>query len=160
MFQNHQNKTSIMPQNYFNWMLLCWRLLLCHVVSGSRVQQSSLFSLMSLLVNLIVLNTVLFFILRISLDICSAVKSRDSMSKLLYDSLFKQIVAGVNRKILSSSSTAYIGILDIAGNGNYYSFSFRNFDSNVIFTYYLIPFNTIAESKTDVPNSFDQLCIN
>lgn len=59
-----------------------------------------------------------FSISRTPLDVAGAEKARNSMIKILYHELFKQILVDVNRNISSATSKGYIGILDIAGHGN------------------------------------------
>lgn len=67
---------------------------------------------------------------RVPLKIYEANNARDALAKALYSRLFDRIVANINQSIPFSSSTYYIGVLDIAG-----------------FEYFTV-------------NSFEQFCIN
>lgn len=64
------------------------------------------------------------------MKIYEANNARDALAKALYSRLFDRIVANINQSIPFSSSTYYIGVLDIAG-----------------FEYFTV-------------NSFEQFCIN
>lgn len=57
-------------------------------------------------------------IYRVPLKIYEANNARDALAKALYSRLFDRIVANINQSIPFSSSTYYIGVLDIAGFGN------------------------------------------
>lgn len=115
--QKHQDIFWIMQQNYSDCMLSRWRMLWLLAALESEVQQSSSY-LLVLFLNYYWLN-----ILpppRINLDICAAKQSRDSISKSLYNQLFRKIVVRmntVNRTKSSSLSAVDIYILDIAGHG-------------------------------------------
>lgn len=54
---------------------------------------------------------------RVPLKIYEANNARDALAKALYSRLFDRIVANINQSIPFSSSTYYIGVLDIAGFG-------------------------------------------
>lgn len=54
---------------------------------------------------------------RVPLKIYEANNARDALAKALYSRLFDRIVAVINQSIPFSSSTYYIGVLDIAGFG-------------------------------------------
>lgn len=56
-------------------------------------------------------------IYRVPLKIYEAHNARDALAKALYSRLFDRIVANINQSIPFSSSTYYIGVLDIAGFG-------------------------------------------
>jgi len=69
-------------------------------------------------------------VIMVPLKIYEANNARDALAKALYSRLFDRIVANINQSIPFSSSTYYIGVLDIAG-----------------FEYFTV-------------NSFEQFCIN
>ncbi|XP_031632480.1 myosin heavy chain 95F isoform X3 [Contarinia nasturtii] len=69
-------------------------------------------------------------VIMVPLKIYEANNARDALAKALYNRLFDRIVANINQNIPFSSSTYYIGVLDIAG-----------------FEYFTV-------------NSFEQFCIN
>lgn len=58
------------------------------------------------------------FNLRIRLECEGAKKATDTLSKLLYESLFRQILSIISERISFESSERCVGILDIAGFGN------------------------------------------
>lgn len=101
-------------------------------------------------------NQLRFFSFRISSTIRAAEKSRDTLSKILYEHLFKHIVHRLNISIPSSKPTAYIGILDIAGHGIPFFTKAYVIWSIVIFLFVYFR----IESNLHDPNTFDQLCIN
>lgn len=54
---------------------------------------------------------------RIKLNAEMAKQATDSLSQLLFDDIFNQIVRQMNLCVNKKTSTNYIGILDIAGFG-------------------------------------------
>lgn len=63
-----------------------------------------------------------FYRKRLSVD--EARRARDAMAKAIYSRLFDYIVARINQAIPFAKSTAYIGVLDIAGFGKTLFFVF------------------------------------
>lgn len=53
------------------------------------------------------------------MKVYEANSARDALAKALYSRLFDRIVKYINESIPFSSSTYYIGVLDIAGFGMY-----------------------------------------
>lgn len=58
---------------------------------------------------------------RVPLKTYEACSARDALSKAVYSRLFDYIVRRINASIPSSASAYYIGVLDIAGFGDYWS---------------------------------------
>lgn len=56
---------------------------------------------------------------RVPLKTYEACSARDALSKAVYSRLFDYIVRRINASIPSSASAYYIGVLDIAGFGDY-----------------------------------------
>ncbi|CAF4851043.1 unnamed protein product [Rotaria sp. Silwood1] len=69
-------------------------------------------------------------VIPVPLKVHEAQNARDALAKAIYIRLFDQIVAFVNKSIPFSSSTAYIGILDIAGFEYFPINSFEQFCTN------------------------------
>lgn len=88
------------------------------------------------------------------MNIYAAKRARDSLTKSFYDHLFRQIVAHINSTSAIDHSNYFIGIFDIAGFGEYENCVKVKFKIiNIYFIVYL-------ESRSNCPNTFDQLCIN
>lgn len=58
-------------------------------------------------------------VIMVPLKIYEANSARDALAKALYSRLFDHIVQNINQSIPFKSSTYYIGVLDIAGFGEY-----------------------------------------
>ena len=56
---------------------------------------------------------------RVPLKVGEASSARDALAKAVYGKLFDYIVGRVNQALPFSSSKSYIGVLDIAGFGQY-----------------------------------------
>ncbi|CAF4187090.1 unnamed protein product, partial [Rotaria sp. Silwood2] len=69
-------------------------------------------------------------VISVPLKVHEAQNARDALAKAIYIRLFDQIVAFVNKSIPFSSSTSYIGILDIAGFEYFPINSFEQFCTN------------------------------
>ncbi|XP_055307856.1 myosin heavy chain 95F-like [Sitodiplosis mosellana] len=69
-------------------------------------------------------------VIMVPLKIYEASNARDALGKALYSHLFDRIVANINRSIPFSSSTYYIGVLDIAGFESFTVNSFEQFCIN------------------------------
>lgn len=95
-----------------------------------------------------------YFPRRVPLKIYEANNARDALAKALYSRLFDRIVLNINQSIPFSSSTYYIGVLDIAGFG----MTKRSILLNIRNPNRHSPFIFIAEYFT--VNSFEQFCIN
>lgn len=59
------------------------------------------------------------------LKIYEANSARDALAKAIYSKLFDYIVQRINKSIPFKASSYYIGVLDIAGFGNYYEFNVK-----------------------------------
>lgn len=67
---------------------------------------------------------------RVPLKTYEASGARDALAKAMYSKLFDYIVHRINQSIPFSSSSYYIGILDIAGFGEGYGLSFVSVKCN------------------------------
>ncbi len=92
-------------------------------------------------------------VIMVPLKVSEAQNARDALAKSIYIKLFDHIVASVNKAIPFGASTNFIGLLDIAGFGNYFGCSRWN-----LWNYVLNIFNTQLEYFP--VNSFEQFCIN
>lgn len=57
---------------------------------------------------------------RVPLKVYEACNARDALAKAIYSNLFDHIVNRINESIPFKASSYYIGVLDIAGFGNYF----------------------------------------
>ena len=57
---------------------------------------------------------------RVPLKVHEASGARDALAKAMYSKLFDYIVHKINQSIPFSSSSYYIGVLDIAGFGKFF----------------------------------------
>lgn len=62
-------------------------------------------------------NLFAIFLSRVPLKVNEANSARDALAKSMYSRLFDNIVARINKSIPFTSSSYYIGVLDIAGFG-------------------------------------------
>ena len=58
-------------------------------------------------------------VIMVPLKVGEAQNARDALAKAIYVKLFDQIVSFVNKAIPFSTSASFIGLLDIAGFGNF-----------------------------------------
>lgn len=56
---------------------------------------------------------------RVPLKVYEANNARDALAKAIYSKLFDHIVARINKSIPFKASSYYIGVLDIAGFGEW-----------------------------------------
>lgn len=87
--------------------------------------------------------------LRVPLKIYEASNARDALAKAIYSKMFDYIVNRINQSIPFQTSSYYIGVLDIAGFGE---FSLTLKQSKLYFCSFFLEFFTV--------NSFEQFCIN
>lgn len=59
------------------------------------------------------------FLFRVPLKMSEAQNARDALAKAIYARLFDYIVGRVNQSLPFTSSKSYIGVLDIAGFGEW-----------------------------------------
>lgn len=78
------------------------------------------------------LNCILLIHFRSPLTKITAEKTRDGLAKGLYKHIFSQIICFINNRILPVSSKDSIGILDVAGFGEFKMFP--PFNGSIFFT--------------------------
>ncbi len=63
-------------------------------------------------------------VIMVPLKVSEAQNARDALAKAIYVKLFDHIVSSINKAIPFTSTASFIGLLDIAGFGYYFSFDF------------------------------------
>lgn len=109
-----------------------------------------------------------FFYYRVPLKVYEANNARDALAKAIYSKLFDHIVQCINKSIPFQASSYYIGVLDIAGFGNYQFLTYFNIFRSCYKRLNLIkedPKRKISKNSISVleyftVNSFEQFCIN
>lgn len=62
----------------------------------------------------------MFFVFRVPLKTYEANNAKDALAKAVYSRVFDHIVTKINESIPFKTSSYYIGVLDIAGFGEFF----------------------------------------